>query len=65
MYPCVACPAATGEEDTGGFSYRIIVMIIFPPHRDLQLCHPREGLSKLFRKDAVIVILPLIPRAAR
>lgn len=36
-------------------------MIPSPPHRGLPLGLRRRGLSKLFVKNAVIVILPLIP----
>lgn len=61
-YPAV-CKVIRGLqiEKIPGFSYSII-MIQSPPHRGVQPCLPREGPVKAFRKDAVIVISPLIPR---
>lgn len=55
---------SSDKRTPGAFSYSIIVMIQCPPHKDLQPCLRGRGLSKLFRKCAVIVILPLTPRAA-
>lgn len=63
--PQVSIPSSytkcVGENTGLPFSYSII-MIPSPPHRNLQLGLRGRGSVKAFRKDAVIVILPLIPR---